>query len=269
MPVVYLESGMVFIRHWRNRMEINSPGRFVIGVTPDNILHHRPVTRNRYLVETVLLATRLVNRNNLGVPRMFKALLAEGKEPPVFDEIGLDVRVVFPGHAVDEALKAFLRFLTDRQGVLLDVDDLLLLHFFRRRHEATWNDVREAYPYDDRQLREKLAYLEYDLTIIERIGIGGNATYRLSRRVAAILNETTAYDLNRRLDREAIKVRVLTLLKESSLRNQDIRAFTDLNRDQVKIIMKELEAEGLVYTTGRGQSALWHLNKTRFEKALE
>jgi ATP-dependent DNA helicase RecG len=256
----YREPGMVFIRHWRNRMEINSPGRFVLGITPENILHHPPTTRNRYLVETVLLATRLVNRNNLGVPRMFRALLEEGKEPPTFREVGHNVRVVFPGHAVDEPLKAFFRFLVVRQGEILDVDDLLLLHFFRRRHEATWNEVREAYPYDDRQLREKLAHMEYHLLALEHSGAGSNVTYRLTRRMAAILNETTAYDLNRRLDREAIKVRILSLLKERPLRNKDIRAFTDLDRQQVLLLLKELEAEGLVHPEGRGSAAFWHLD---------
>lgn len=58
-----------------------------ILVALEKIMHHPPVTRNRYLVETVLLATRLVNRQNLGVPRIFRALLEEGKEPPAFDEI--------------------------------------------------------------------------------------------------------------------------------------------------------------------------------------
>ena len=56
----YSIPGMVFIRHYPDRFEINSPGGFIGGVTPENILHHPPVTRNRYLVETVLLATRLV-----------------------------------------------------------------------------------------------------------------------------------------------------------------------------------------------------------------
>jgi len=79
----YSIPGMVFIRNYHERFEINNPGGFVGGVTPANILRHQPVTRSRYLVETVLLATRLVNRQNLGVPRIFRALLEEEKEPPV------------------------------------------------------------------------------------------------------------------------------------------------------------------------------------------
>lgn len=254
--------GMVFIRHYRDRFEINSPGGFSGGVTPANILHHPPVTRNRYLVETVLLATRLANRQNLGVPRIFRALLEEGKEPPSFDEIGQTVRVTFPGQKVDTAFKALLDLLVDVNGAYLDVDELLLLHFFRRRHEAQWNEVREAYPYDDRRLKEKLASLETNLLMLEHSGTGRGTIYRLSRRSAAILNDSATYDMTRRLDREAIKVRILSLVKERPLCNEDIRKFTDLGRQQVYRILKELESEELVYQQGHGQSALWHLKQS-------
>jgi ATP-dependent DNA helicase RecG len=259
----YTIPGMVFIRHYRDRFEINSPGGFAGGVTPENILHHAPVTRNRYLVETVLLATHLVNRQNLGVPRIFRALLEEGKEPPVFDEIGQTVRVTFPGQKVDQAFKSLLSFLTDKQGAYLDVDDLLLLHFFRQRHEANWNDIRDAYPYDDRRLHEKLASLETNMLMLEHSGSGRGMTYRLSRRASAILNEGVTYDMTRRLDREANKVRILSLLKDRPLRNAEIRAFTDLERQQVTAILKALKFEGLVFLDGRGAGARWHLTKRK------
>lgn len=255
----YTAPGMVFIRHWRDRIEINSPGSFVGGVTPRNILYHSPATRNRYLVETILLATRLINRNNLGVPRMFRALLEEGKEPPIFEEIGQTVRVIFPGQEVDQLFRALLRFLTNTQGVSLDVDTLLLLHFFRRRHEATLPEIQEAYPYNDRLLKEKLAVMEHDLWVLERSGGGQGTVYRLSRRAAAILNAGTTYDLTRRLDKEAIKVRLLTLLKDRPLRNEEVRAFTDLSRKQVTKLLKELEADGQARLQGRGVGAYWHL----------
>jgi ATP-dependent DNA helicase RecG len=258
----YSIPGMVFIRHYRDRFEINSPGGFIGGVKPDNILHHPPVTRNRYLVETILLATRLVNRQNLGVPRIFRALLEEAKEPPTFDEIGQTVRVTFPGQKVDQAFKALLHFLVDKQGAFLDVDDLLLLHFFRRRHEAHWNEVREAYPYDDRRLKEKLSSLEANLLVVEHSGTGRGTIYRLSRRASAILNESVTYDMTRRLDREAIKVRILSLLKDRPLRNSEIRDFTDLDRQQVYRVMKELERDDLILQIGYGQSAKWHLKQS-------
>lgn len=255
--------GMVFIRHWRDGIEINSPGGFVGGVTPQNILHHAPVTRNRYLVETILLATRLVNRNNLGVPRMFRALLEEGKEPPFFEDAGETVRVTFPGQTADQPFKDLLDYVTKEQHAELDVDTLLLLHFFHRRHEAHMEDVCEAYPYNERLLKEKLAFIENRLFMIEHSGSGSHATYRLTRQAMMLLQGRDAYHRTRRLDSEAIKVRVLSALRDQPLRNADIRAFTDLDRQQVYRLMRELEDEGLISQHGRGQNALWYLMQSR------
>lgn len=143
------------------------------------------------------------------------------------------------------------------------MDDLLLLLFFRRRNEAHWHDVREAYPYDDRRLREKLASLETHLLMLEHSGSGRGMTYRLSRRASAILSEGVAYDMTRRLDREAIKVRILSLLKDRPLRNAEIRAFTDLERQQVTDILDALKSEEQVFLEGRGAGARWHLTKKK------
>lgn len=67
-----------------------------------------------------------------------------------------------------------------------------------------------------------------------------------------------AYEMTRRPEKEAVKGRILTLLKNSPLRNVEIRESTDLNRQQTLRIMRELSAEGLVVLTGHGQSARWH-----------
>ena len=48
------------------------------GITAENILHHRPVTRNPRLVD-MLIRRRMVNRTNLRTERMYHAFLYESK----------------------------------------------------------------------------------------------------------------------------------------------------------------------------------------------
>lgn len=74
--------GPILIKQFPRKIEISNPGGFISGISPDNILHHEPVARNAQLVEA-LTRLRLINRSNLGVARMFSALLIEGKEPPL------------------------------------------------------------------------------------------------------------------------------------------------------------------------------------------
>jgi len=85
------------------------------------------------------------------------------------------------------------------------------------------------------------------------------ASFRKRTGVSAILSEGVTYDITRRLDKEAIKVRILSLLKDRPLSNKDIRNFTDLGRKQVTGLLKELEADGQVRSSGHGAGSLWHL----------
>ena len=259
----YSIPGMVFIRHWPDRLEINSPGAFIGGVNPQNILHHPPVTRNRYLVETILMATRLVNRSNLGVPRIFRALLEEGKEPPIFEEAGDVVKLTFLGQKVDQGFQRMINELLHRQGTAIDIDDLLLLHAFSRRRELQWNELKQVYPYDERRLHEKLARLEHGLGMIRRAGTGRGTTYILSRKAVALIDQAAAYDISSKLDGEAIKVRILSLVAERPLTNKEVRMFTDLNRAQATSLLQALAQEGQVHLQGHGAGARWHAGPKR------
>lgn len=70
-----------------------------------------------------------------------------------------------------------------------------------------------------------------------------------------------SYERDKTLDIEAIKVRVLSLLKERHLTNKEISSVGDLTRNQTYSLMKSLKEEGLVYTEGHGGSAKWYIKK--------
>jgi ATP-dependent DNA helicase RecG len=112
------------IKQFKDRLEISNPGMFIGGVTPKNILHHDPVARNRNLVE-ILQKTRLVNRSNMGVPRIFKNLLMEGKEPPEYYEDGETIKVIFPASELTAGFRNMIAYLTDK-GHDPKVDHLLI-----------------------------------------------------------------------------------------------------------------------------------------------
>lgn len=84
----YRMPGPILVKQYPAKIEISNPGGFIGGITAGNILHHPPVPRNPALVEA-LARLRLVNRSNLGIGRMFEAMLIEGKEPPTFWRRGI------------------------------------------------------------------------------------------------------------------------------------------------------------------------------------
>lgn len=92
--------GPLLVSQYPDRIEIANAGGFIGGISPDNILRHRPVPRNPLLVNA-LVRLRLVNRLNLGVRRMFRFMLMEGKAPPTLAEQGESVLRQKSGGAPD------------------------------------------------------------------------------------------------------------------------------------------------------------------------
>ena len=102
--------------------------------------------------------------------------------------------------------------------------------------------------------KELFAQLE-SFGAIEHVGIGKKLFYRLTRQAMNKLGSSIAYDRNKRLSREAIKTRILSVLGERPLYNREIREICDLDRVEVKRLMGELREEGLVQVNGKGRYA--------------
>ena len=112
-------------------------------------------------------------------------------------------------------------------------------------------------------MHEKLARLEHGLGMIRRAGTGRGTTYILSRQAVALIDRAAAYDMSSKLDGEAIKVRILSLVAERPLTNKELRTFTDLNRAQATSLLQELAQEGQIHLQGHGAGAHWHAGPKR------
>ena len=129
------------IEHIGDTLTVTSPGGFLGGVTPDNIITHPAVPRYRSLSEA-MAALGLAEREGIGVDRMVRDMLAIGRPAPVISEIdGPYVRVVLLGGDPDAVIVALVAALTpSRAG---SVDSLLLLEHLTRRG---WVDADTAAP---------------------------------------------------------------------------------------------------------------------------
>ena len=129
----FRRGGPRLVKQYPDRIEISSPGGFIGGITPENILHHEPATRNPCLVDA-LTRLRLVNRGNLGMERIFSSLLMEGKPPPLIVDGGESVRVTFRAAEVSVLMRMFVANETGK-GVTLAADHLLVLTHLLRETE--------------------------------------------------------------------------------------------------------------------------------------
>lgn len=254
----YRLAGPILVRQYFNRLEIGNPGGFIAGISPDNILHHQPAARNPHLVEA-LTRLRLVNRGNLGVPRMFRALLIEGKEPPIIEEQGEAVKVIFISETMSPAFRAFVAE-EGQRGRELKVDHLLILHFLLRHPEIDTPTAARICQRRETDIREVLNDMEVNLGYLDRGGSGRGTYWSLRPDLHHRISGPEYSERSRRIDWEAAKTRVLSVLKqrgergEGGLSNSEVRAITRFDRFQVNRLIRELEQEGAVEVARHGRS---------------
>lgn len=249
----YEAPGAVALKLYPDRLELSSPGGFVGDVTPENILHHPSAPRYPTLFQA-LARMRLANAANLGVPRVFRDLLSEGKEPPVYWASGQTVGVAVKGQETQREFLELVKRYTD-----LDVDHLLVLHRLTRHREITTRTASDICQRPMEGAQEILGGLVTHWKLLERGGTGRGRYYRLSRAGYEALLGTLHYHVDRRLAGENAKARILSVLTERPLTNTDIREMTQMDRRQVIALMNELRAEGLVLVVGKGRGRRWIL----------
>jgi ATP-dependent DNA helicase RecG len=143
------------VEHVNESITVTSPGGFLGGVGPSNIITHPSAPRYRSLAEAAA-AIRLAEREGIGVDRMVREMLALGHAAPEITEIaGPYVHVSLIGGPPNAQVLQLLGALTPAK-LAGDVDVLLLLHQIRLQG---WIDVERAAPLLQRSARESAAAL--------------------------------------------------------------------------------------------------------------
>lgn len=251
----------ILVRQFDRKLEITNPGSFVGGISADNILHHAPVSRNPCLVDA-LLRLRLVNRANLGVPRIYKALLVEGKEPPLIEAPGDIVRITLRASSLSVPFRQFVGE-ESSAGRDPDLNSLLILQHLLRHPEIDGATAAALCQRSAAEARETLSFMERDRGYLERGGSGRGAYWMLRAELHRRLAAPGHFERDQRIEWEAAKTRLLSVLwrrrerGEPGLSNQEAREITHLGRDRVKRLLNELRSEGQATTVGNRRGARW------------
>lgn len=194
----YSDPGEVLLRHTPRQLVVTSPGGFLAGITPQNILRHEPVARNRLLAE-MFEKLGLVERAGIGRRRIFIPLLEYGKRVPEYESDGSRVTLHLFDGTFDERM-ALLVAKWRGEGREIDLDGLLVLTFMK---EQAFIDARAAAELLQLSLQDARAVLDYlaqpKTGILERRGKTKAATYHLTKAVARDLLSKAAYTANKGL----------------------------------------------------------------------
>jgi ATP-dependent DNA helicase RecG len=138
----------------------------------------------------------------------------------------------------------------------------LILQYLLRHPEIDTTKAARITQQSEADAKETLSRMERDLGYLERGGTGRGTYWNLRPDLHRRLSGPGHPERDRRIDWEAAKTRVLSVLKQRAergkpgLSNAEIRQITRLDRNQVVRLMRELRPENpQIQEPGRGRWA--------------
>lgn len=249
----YEERGSIFIETTSQSFMIKSPGKFLPGVSIENILDVQGKWRNRLLME-VLAKVGLVERYGHGLDRIFISTISEGKGQPRIEETTSNcVELTIPTQVKDEKFVSFLEKISQETQVQLDfVKDLIFLDEIYGKHSS--NDAAR-----------KIKFLQ--LGIIEKVGKGRGMKYLLSQRFYSFLRQKGEYTRIRWLSKDQQKETLWNFFKQ--YKKGQMKDFREdifenrLSNKQILQLLTVLRGENKIYFEGpqRSPKAYWKIKE--------
>lgn len=263
----YQNPGEILLRHSVKELVVTSPGGFVDGITPDNILRHEAVPRNRTLANA-LVKLRLVESSGIGRKRIFRSALVYGKRRPEYSTDGFSVTLRIFNQGAHEALAALIARL-DAQGADVGLDELLVLDALRSQDFIDVSEAARVLQTSREDARRVLDGMSLPaLALIERRGHTASATFYLAKGIAKELKGKAAYTKTRGLNPVRYAEMVREYLRDhQTIRNRELRELLGLGDSpsaQVEAsrhFKKWSEAEGFLDQHGNGNSKFYTLRK--------
>jgi ATP-dependent DNA helicase RecG len=243
----YRLPGSVFVKHSPKTLEVISPGGFMPGITPENILEKQS-PRNRRLAEAIYKCG-FVERSGQGADLMFRFCLQESKAPPSFRGTDdYEVRLALDGHIQDESFLKYLEKVRQELGYQPTLNDLLIFH-----------NVKQEQKIPDK-LRPTLQNL-IEKGLIERIGQGRGTKYILSKEYYSFIGEKGTYTRKIGLDRETNKKLLLQHIQSNAEDGCPLSELTQVlphvSSRTLQRLLGELRDEGEIRMVGERKASRW------------
>jgi ATP-dependent DNA helicase RecG len=241
----YQLAGSVFVRQYHDRLVIESPGGFPLGITPENILY-RQSPRNKRLAEMLALCG-FVERSGQGMNLMYGFCVQESKAlPDFFGSDSYQVCLTLNGLILDERLLLFLDEIGNERHELLSTDDFLVI-------DALFHDKKL-----NENLRQRLKCL-VKMGIVEHSSRG---KYVLAHGLYKAVGKSGVYTRLVGLDRQTNKELILKHIRDNGPEGAPLKELQQVlpshSRRQVQILLHELSIGGIIEPKGAGKSARWY-----------
>lgn len=238
-------SQSVFIKANPGSLLISSPGGFLPGITPENVLE-KQAWRNRRIAE-VFQKLGLVERSGQGMDQIFESTIRDGKGlPDLSDSDSSQVILKIPARIQDKNFILFLEKVSSEKQITFSFEEIYQLELLREQKTLS-------------EFRFKERFLE--LGIIEKIGRTSGTKYMLSHKYYSYEEKPGVYTRIKGITREHKKQLILEHIKrEGHGKMQEfIDIFPEVKPSDITNFLQELKREKLIFVEGKTNNAVWKL----------
>jgi ATP-dependent DNA helicase RecG len=244
----YQLAGSVFLRQYRERLVIDSPGGFPPGVTLENILD-RQSPRNRRIAE-ILSRCGLVERSGQGMNLIYELSVKEAKALPDFT--GTDenlVRITLDGLVLNKDMLSLIVKIGNERLESFATEDFLVINalFYGQKLSG--------------QLQSRIKRL-VDIGIVERVG---RNKFVLARGFYEITGKPGTRTRLLGLDRETNKELLFKHIKDNGEEGAPFGELQQVlpghSRRQIQVLLNELRRAERICLKGKTLNARWFIQR--------
>lgn len=256
----YFRVGAVQVQLQKAALSISSPGGFVEGITPDNILTTAPTPRNVLLAEAAK-RIGLAERTGRGIDKIYTVMLRSGHAIPDYSaSTNTSVVLRLNSAELDESYIKMIISEEDRLQCSLPVDALIVLSVLKTERRATMGHLAAKIQKPITDARSVVEWL-IELGMVEGVGNGSARRYMLSSKVYSISNNTAGYIRQRGWDTLQEREMIISHFdKYSEITREGVAELCRCTLNHASWLLRQLVEDGILVLRGKGRGS-------RYEKA--
>ena len=246
----YMNTGTVYVKHYPDRIVIENPGSFPEGVTEKNIITHPSTPRNKLIAET-LQRLKYVQRTGQGVDIIFREMISSGKPYPQYHVYNEAVSLTIFSAIDDMNFVKFVAGEQDKLQKILPLSELMILRYLVDNKRIMLSEAQELTQLPIAETRKSCNNLVKD----GLIGLSGKE-YMLTAKVYGAIKSDVEYTQDTVIRYVKAKNLIEEYLKSAEfITNEKIRELCGFTRQQARVTLDKMQAEGLLHLEGRGRGA--------------
>ena len=251
----YFRVGAVQVQLQKASLTISSPGGFLEGITPDNILTTAPTPRNVLLAEAAK-RIGLAERTGRGIDKIYTVMLRSGHAIPDYST-STNTSVVLRLNSA-ELDKNYIKMIIseeERLQSMLPVDALIVLSVLKTERRATMTHLSSKIQKSISDTRSVVEWL-IELGMVEGVGNGSARRYMLSSKVYSISNNTAGYIRQRGWDTLQEKEMIISHFdKYSEITREGVAELCRCTLNHASWLLRQLVEDGVLILHGKGRGA--------------